>query len=466
MAVLKKDRNQGKMDSQKKIGGEKMKRNYTRAAASILAAAIAMSLMGCAGGGKETKDAVEGGANQKEPVEISYATFMVGSHASAQAETEVIEEFNRIHEGEIKVVVEELPSDDAFVDKMKTLASSKNLPDVIIGKNGIRELAIENGQAVDLKPYLEEDSEWMKYVGESAMNYNTEEDGSVYSIANQRQVIGYFYNKDMFKEANITPAKTWDEWMENNKKLKDAGITPLALMTGENSWTTNLWLAAIIGTDGEEGNEFMNTRYPDTYNTDSVIKAAEMMQTCLKEYTTSDAVGAIYANAANNFEQGNTAMIANGPWMCPDFADTSKAMEGFEDKVGVALYPEDGLITQFEVGYVLCTNGKSEEEQAAALEFLKFKTNAYAQGVFLEKAGALPLTDNVEISDEYKAANPVVAELLEISENAKYECGALDNNAYESVVGETGIRYPELAYDEITPEEFADYLTNAAEQNK
>lgn len=436
-----------------------MRRNYTRFAASLLVAAMTMSVMGCADNKEkeETKD---------EPIEVSYATFMVGSHTSAEAETEVIEEFNRLHEGEIKVVVEELPSDDAFVDKMKTLASSKNLPDVIIGKNGIRELAIDNGQAVDLKPYLDEDSEWMKYVGDAAMNYNTEDDGSVYSISNQRQVIGYFYNKDMFKSAGITPAKTWDEWMENNKKLKDAGFTPLALMTGENSWTTNLWTAAIIGTDGEEGNEFMNTKYPDTYNTESVIKATEMMQTCLKDYTTSDAVGAIYANAANNFEQGNAAMIANGLWMCPDFTDTSKAMEGFEDKVGVALYPEDGLITQFEVGYILCTNGKSEEEQEAALEFLKFKTNAYAQGVFLEKAGVLPLTDNVEISDEYKAENPIVAELLEISEDAKYEFGAIDNNAYESVVEETGVRYPELVYGEITPEEFAGYLTATAEQNK
>ena len=444
------------------------KRNVLRVLAATMVAS--MALVGCGADttteSTATIDETETAASSEGPIEVSYATFMVGSHASAEAEAEVIEEFNKLHEGEIKVVVEELPSDDAFVDKMKTLASSKNLPDVIIGKNGIRELAIENGQAVDLKPYLDEDSEWMSYVGEDAMNYNMEDDGSVYSISNQRQVIGYFYNKEMFEEVGITPAKTWDEWMENNQKLKDAGYTPLALMTGENAWTTNLWTAAMIGTDGEEGNEFMNTCYPETYSTDSVVKAAEMIQTCLKEYTTADAVGAIYSNAANNFEQGNVAMIANGPWMCPDFSDTSKSIEGFEDKVGVALYPEDGLIAQFEVGYILCTNGKSEAEQAAALEFLKFKTSGYAQGVFLEKAGVLPLTDKVEISDEYKAANPIVAELLDISADAKYVFGNIDNNAYESVVEETAIRYPELAYDEITPEEFADYLTAAAQASK
>ncbi len=457
-----------------------MKKGSSKAIALLLALTMTMSLSACSNkasndADKETstsntetentaKDTAE--ETSSEPIEISYATFMVGSHSSAAAEEEVINAFNEKYEGKYKVVVEELPSDNAFVDKMKVLASSQSLPDVLIGKNGIRELAIENGQAVNIKPYLEEDAEWMKLVGEDAMNYNMEEDGSVYSISNQRQIIGYFYNKEMFATAGITPAKTWDEFMSNNAKLKEAGFTPLALMTGENAWTTNLWLAAMIGTDGAEGNTFMNTSYPTNYSNSSVIKGLEMLKTCLKDYTTPDAVGALYANAANNFEQGNVAMIANGPWMCPDFTDETKSMPGFGDKVGVALYPEDGLVSQFEVGYILCTNGKSEEEQKAALEFLKFKTGEYAQSVFLEKAGVLPLTDNIELSAEYKAANPILAELIELSGSAKYTFENIDNTAFTAIVDETAVRYPELAYDEITPQEFADQLTKVAEQSK
>lgn len=460
-----------------------MKKGLSKAIALLLALTMTMPLSACSNkasnasndAGKETstsntetedtaKDKAEEASS--EPIEISYATFMVGSHASAAAEEEVINAFNEKYKGKYKVVVEELPSDNAFVDKMKVLASSKSLPDVLIGKNGIRELAVENGQAVNIKPYLEEDAEWMKLVGEDAMNYNMEEDGSVYSISNQRQIIGYFYNKEMFATAGITPPKTWDEFMSNNAKLKEAGFTPLALMTGENAWTTNLWLAAMIGTDGAEGNTFMNTSYPTNYSNSSVIKGLEMLKTCLKEYTTPDAVGALYANAANNFEQGNVAMIANGPWMCPDFTDETKSMPGFGDKVGVALYPGDGLVSQFEVGYILCTNGKSEEEQKGALEFLKFKTGEYAQSVFLEKAGVLPLTDNIELSAEYKAANPILAELIELSGSAKYTFENIDNTAFTAIVDETAVRYPELAYDEITAQEFADQLTKVAKQSK
>lgn len=447
-----------------------MKKSLSKAIVLLLALTMVMSLTAC--GNKADKDTSTSNAGGKteetssEPVEISYATFMVGAHTSAAAEAEVISAFNKKYEGKYKVVVEELPSDNAFVDKMKVLASSKTLPDVLIGKNGIRELAIDNGQAVNIKPFLDEDAEWMKFVGEDAMNYNMEEDGSVYSVSNQRQNIGYFYNKEMFEKAGVTPAKTWDEFMSNNAKLKKAGFTPLALMTGENAWTTNLWLAAMIGTDGAEGNSFMNTSYPTNYSNSSVIKALEMIQTCLKEYTTPDAVGALYANAANNFEQGNVAMIANGPWMCPDFTDETKSIPGFGDKVGVALYPEDGLVSQFEVGYILCTNGKSKEEQKGALEFLKFKTGEYAQSVFLEKAGVLPLTDNVKLSDEYKAANPILTDLINLSGSAKYTFQNIDNTAFTAIVDETAVRYPELAYDEITPKEFADQLTKVAEQSK
>ena len=459
-----------------------MKKGLSKAIALLMALTMILSLAACSNKAgndadketstnktetsKETGKDDKAEATSTEPVEISYATFMVGSHSSAAAEEEVINAFNEMYAGQYKVVVEELPSDNAFVDKMKILASSQTLPDVLIGKNGIRELAIENGQAVNIKPFLEEDAEWMKLVGEAAMNYNMEEDGSVYSISNQRQIIGYFYNKEMFATAGITPAKTWDEFMSNNAKLKEAGFTPLALMTGENAWTTNLWLAAMIGTDGAEGNAFMNTSYPTNYSNSSVIKGLEMLKTCLKDYTTPDAVGALYANAANNFEQGNVAMIANGPWMCPDFTDETKSMPGFGDKVGVALYPEDGLVSQFEVGYVLCTNGKSEEEQKGALEFLKFKTGEYAQSVFLEKAGVLPLTDNIELSAEYKAANPILSELIELSGSAKYTFENIDNTAFSAIVDETAVRYPELAFDEITPEEFAGYLTKVAEMSK
>lgn len=429
---------------------------------SLLMAGILVTgiLSGCGATEKPADQATETG---KEKVTITYPTYRVGSHASAAAEKAIIDEFNKLYGDEINLVVEELPSDQAYVDKMKVLAASNELPDVVEGKNGIVDLAIKNGQAVDLMTYLNEDQSYKEEIGEEAIKFNTR-DGKLYSIPDTRQLIGYFYNKEIFDQVGITPAKTWEEFLSHCEKIKKAGYAPLALMTGENAWTSNLLLASIIGTDGESGNSFMNTNKPTDYNNASVIKGLEMMQKMLQEYTTQDAVGAIYANAANNFNQGKAAMIANGPWMTADFKNEEKALKGFESKVGVALYPGEGIVSQFEVGYMVCS--KDEAKRDAAIKFLKFKTGKKAQEIMLTKNGSLPLTENIEMSDAFKTENPLIVDLINISADAKYKYMNIDNTAYQAVVDVFAKLYPELVFGNITPEEMATKMTEAAAKNK
>ncbi len=405
----------------------------------------------------------ENTSGKKEKVKITYPTYRVGSHASAAAEKEIIEAFKKQYGDEIELVVEELPSDQAYVEKMKVLAASKQLPDIVEGKDGIIDLAIKNGQAVDLLSKVNEDAKYKAEIGDEAVKANMR-DGKLYSIANARQLIGYFYNKDMFQKSGITPAKTWDEFMSNNEKLKSKGFTPLALMTGENAWTSDLILASIVGTHGEAGNKFMNTVKPTDYNNPSVIKGLTMMQKMLKEYTTKDAIGAIYSNAANNFSQEKAAIIANGPWMTPDFSDKEKSKAGLNERVGVALYPENGVISQYEIGYMVCTTDRAKMD--AAMKFLKFKTGAFAQKVMLEKGGALPLTANVEMSDEYKKNNPLIVDLIKLSADAKYRYSNFNNTANPTVIDVFAKSFPELAFGNITPEKMAEKMTEAAAKSK
>ena len=43
-------------------------------------------------------------------------------------------------------------------------------------------------------------------------------------------ILGTYYNKDLFKEAGIeSEPQTWDEFLEDCKKLKDAGIQPIVM---------------------------------------------------------------------------------------------------------------------------------------------------------------------------------------------------------------------------------------------
>jgi raffinose/stachyose/melibiose transport system substrate-binding protein len=407
-----------------------------------------------AGGSKEAKSG--------EGVVITYPTYRVGSHLSAKSETLLVNGFNEKFKGQYTVEIEELPSDQSYVEKMKVLASANSLPSVVEGKNGVLTLAIKTNSAIDLNPYLEADPEFAAQIGDGAIKSNTI-DGKVYTISNGNCLIGYFYNKKQFEAAGITPAKTWPEFMSNLQALKDSGYTPISMMTGENCWTTNLLLAAMVGTT-EEGNVFMNTKYPTDYNTPEFKFALNNIKTILTDYSTKDAIGAKYDIAANHFLQGKTSIICNGPWMTGDFSNEAKASKDIMGNIGVALYPENGLIAAYEIGYAVCASDK--EGQDAAWEFIKYKTNADSQLLMLEEAGTLPLTGNVKMSNEYVQNHPLVAGLIELSKDSKHEFMTLDAISYASVISAMSRDYPSLAASDITVDEMIQDMNDAAIKSK
>ncbi len=454
-----------------------MKKEYTRKAIVLgLALIMSVAVVGC---GNQTPASPAGAeavkiepsavaektesTTPKEPVKISYPSYRVGVQVSSQTERTLLKEFAEKYGTEVEVVVEELPSDTAYTDKMKILVASNELPDIIDGKNGMLDLAVRSGQAVDLTEYLNADPEYKAEIGDAAINANLR-NGKPYAISMGRQMVGYFYNKDHFAKAGIKPAETWEEFMENCEKLKAQGIVPLSLMTGENAWTTNLLLASIVGTSGDSGNAFMNTQFPSSYETPEMIDGLKKIQIMLKDYTTSDALGGLYANAANNFMQGKTAMIANGPWMTPDFENPEKSLPGFDKMVGVAAYPGSGIFNSFEIGYIICS--KDKERADAAFKFLKYKTGIHAQQMALENDGIFPLTDKVPITDALKEKNPLVAETASIGLKAKYNYMFFDVISHANVIDTFAKFYPELAFRNITAEEMAVKLTEAAAKNK
>jgi len=460
-----------------------MRRNYKSVLAVLLAGSMVFGMVGCGAKGTEKNEdvpkvpveeqtvepTVEPTVEVKEfpePVELTIATFRVGTHNAAPAETRYFKEFQEKYNGidnqKITLKIEEMPSDEEYYKQMKIRATSNDLPDVFEGNGGVLELAVVNGIAVDMSGYVDADPEYKATLG-AAYDFGKQwEDGGLYNISYGLQAIGYFYNKEMYEKAGITVPKTWDEWMSNLEKLKQSGVckAPLSMMTGENGWTTNLILASMIGTDGENGNKFMTTKYVDTYQTPEFIDAMGKVQTMLQQYAMPDAVGSDYATSANHFLNEETAIIANGPWMTPDFSDSEKAVEGFADKVGVALFPEGGSVSQFERGYSISKSDKAHED--AAFKFIQFKTDAYGQSIHLEEAGVLPLTSSVEMSEEFKQKSPLIVEFVNLLNDITYKYQTIDTISYATAINGFPTLYPELVSGTLTPEGMAQKLDELA----
>lgn len=54
---------------------------------------------------------------------------------------------------------------------------------------------------------------------------------------------GIFYNKKLYEELGLSVPKTWEEFMANNAKIKEAGKVPVA-QTYKDTWTSQLFVLA------------------------------------------------------------------------------------------------------------------------------------------------------------------------------------------------------------------------------
>ncbi|QQC67030.1 extracellular solute-binding protein [Paraburkholderia ginsengisoli] len=65
--------------------------------------------------------------------------------------------------------------------------------------------------------------------------------GKQYAAPLGYDAYGFFYRKDLFEKAGIkSEPKTWDEFLEANRKLKAIGVAPIAV-AARDSWTLAAW---------------------------------------------------------------------------------------------------------------------------------------------------------------------------------------------------------------------------------
>ena len=404
----------------------------------------------------------------EEKVVLDVINYHVGTDYAADFYAYLFSEFQKTEEGKnVEFNFEEIPTTDAFNQKIKLLISSGDLPDIVLnGGNNITALAAEAGKVADLTPYFDADPAWKATFDEASLEFNTV-DGKIYGVPVSKEISYIYYNKTLFAEAGLTAPEvayeTWDDFFAACETLLEHDITPISMDTGDMGWLTNLWYSALIGTEGETGNAFMNAMYPTDYNTPEVEAATETLQKMLAEYTTADAVGGKYDTMATHFFNGEVAMLPNGPWMIPDIRSPEKAPEGFYDEVGVMLMPKAGMEMVPTPGDMV---GATEPEKIeAAVAFLKFETTIENQLKGLEMAGLQPVAKEVDIPDTLIESDPLMAQVMELMGKAEWTYGQNQAYWYQNVIDEFSVQLPELAYSNLTPAEFCTKLSEAAKKN-
>jgi raffinose/stachyose/melibiose transport system substrate-binding protein len=115
---------------------------------------------------------------------------------------------------------------EQFKTKIPIALQSDSPPDVFQswGGGGLVDQQ-KAGKVADLTKYVKS---WINTIGGSAAGWQV--NGKQYAVPYSVGVVGFWYNKQLFKQAGVSSApKTWPQFLAAIAKLKDAGTTPIAI---------------------------------------------------------------------------------------------------------------------------------------------------------------------------------------------------------------------------------------------
>ncbi len=305
----------------------------------------------------------------------------------------------------IKITVME---NEAFKAALQTNIQAGDVPDLFQswGGGGLRDQVA----AGVVKDITAESSSFIGDLSEGAAKLY-QVDGKQYGIPFNAGMVGFWYNKDLFAQAAITaPPATWDELLSDVQKLKDAGITPIAVGAGDK-WPAHFWYSYLMVRLG--GADAMNQIAADNnFSVPNVIDAGKKVA----ELVAMDPFQEGFLGAgwdapdgeSGTMATGGAAMDLMGQW-APGAFKTQAGLKPDEDlpfQLGWFPFPSvdggSGLPTDAFGGADGFAVGKDAPPEA--VDFLSFITNAENQRTWAKNSG-LPV--NGEAKDAVTDPNMI-----------------------------------------------------------
>ncbi|CAL9374505.1 ABC transporter substrate-binding protein [Streptomyces sp. enrichment culture] len=193
--------------------------------------ALALTLSACGGDG--------GGASADD----GKIHVLVYGDATNKVEKQLVDTFNKT--SDVKVVLDTIPGAD-YQKKLQTIISTPQAPDVFFnwGGGSIKPF-VKADLLMPLDDFIAKNPDLENKFLPSVFN-NGVVDGKPYGIPMRgTQPVLLFHNKEVLADAGVEPPKTWDELLDAVGKLKDKGVTPIALGGGD-IWPTQMWFQYLF----------------------------------------------------------------------------------------------------------------------------------------------------------------------------------------------------------------------------
>lgn len=279
-------------------------------------------------------------------------------------------------------------------------------------------------------------------------------DGEQYGVPLNISSTQFFYNKKIFAEQGIEIPKTWDEFIEVNEKLLEAGVTPIAMGTKEG-WLLSL-THGIVGAGVVDGNTFAEKLIKGEKDfTDSAFIESIQVMNDLKKYFPKNSEGLGMDDIRTMFAMEQAAMFPLGSWEIPVVND----LNGDLDYGYFAMPSKQGnqTVTSWVDGsFAINANSKNKE---AAKVFLQFLTTKEFGELFVKEFNMISAIPGISSENELLSE---LSKAVETSSTPYYwVINFTGGDPTTKTVLETELQGMYLG--EVTPEEVADKVQKSAE---
>jgi raffinose/stachyose/melibiose transport system substrate-binding protein len=283
---------------------------------------------------------------------------------------------------------------EAFKAKLATAMQSGSPPDIFQSwGGGVLKQYADAGLVQDLTPSLP-DNNWGASFQPGPLSLYTF-DGKTYGVPWNAGMVGFWYNKTLFKQAGIdAPPATWTDFLADVKKLKAANITPIAL--GEkDKWPGHFyWVYMVTRIGGKEAFEKAYNREGSFADPPFVEAGAKLKELIDLQPFQTGFLGAGYADHQAVMANGKAAMELMGQWAPGADRGVATDVEAFNAALGWFPFPmvEGGKGDPSDAlgggdGFAVGKNAPKE-----AIEFVRFLTSVENQTVMAKAGLAVPPT--------------------------------------------------------------------------
>jgi multiple sugar transport system substrate-binding protein/raffinose/stachyose/melibiose transport system substrate-binding protein len=229
-------------------------------------------------------------------------------------------------------------------------------------------------------------------------------DGFAYHPPKGAQIIPFvYYNKDIFNEVGVEVPKTYSEFVEVSKKIKDAGYTPI-LMCGAEPWCASFPAAALFSADVFGDNpDWMKQRKAGEvhFADDNVVAAFQKLQDWVDEgiIDSGEALGTDFQTANQAFYDGEAAMYFQGSWLIGQgYVGQDEAIT---NRTGIFVMPRDDgqLFAPIYVGDGVRMSAVSEHPEEVKMFVEGWGTNREIMKDAIEKDASFPMLKGMTMDD-------------------------------------------------------------------